>query len=279
MNLDPHSSSDPAIESRARTLDELRQRLQRMSGGGHGLLPLGVPAIDAVLGGGLARGGVHEIAAVDEGAATGFAALLAARLSGVPVRPVLWIAPAGGAYAPGLFAPGLAALGLDPVRLLLVTANRPTDRLWAMEEALRCRAVAAVIAEVDAAAPTAVRRLQLAAEGSGVTGLLLRSGSAADVRSSSAVTRWQVASAAAGVHSVRWRLALLRCRSGRTGQWLVEWSHETGDFALVAALRDGSPGIDPPGIDPSDIDSSGAEPPQPRQLRTPAAAVAPLGAG
>jgi protein ImuA len=264
MSLDQHSSPGAAAESRARTLDELRQRVQRMNAGGHGLLPLAVPAIDAALGGGLTRGGVHEIAAPDEGAATGFAALLASRLCASDRRPVLWIAAASGPYGPELFAPGMAALGLDPARLLLVTTSRTADRLWAMEEALRCRALAGVVAEIDAVAPTALRRLQLAAEGSGVPGLLLRAGSAAAERGGAAVTRWHVASAPAGAASPRWRLALLRSRSGRTGQWLVEWSHETGGLALVAALRDGS---------------AEAAVAQPRRIDPPAAALAPRGAG
>jgi protein ImuA len=267
MNLDSHSSLEAAGESRARTLDELRRHLQRINDGRHGLLPLGVPAIDAALGGGLARGGVHEVAASDEGAAAGLATVLAARLSGSNLRSVLWIVPAGGPYAPQLFAPALAMFGLDPTRLMLVTASRPADRLWAMEEALRCRALAAVIAEIDAVALPALRRLQLAAEGSGVAGLLLRAGSAAGERGGGAVTRWQVESAPSKSDKPRWRLALLRSRSGRAGQWLVEWSHETGGLALVAALRDGPPETDPAGQ------------PEPWRADARAAAMAPHGAG
>ena len=62
-------------------LDELRQhlaRLQKPAGlvDGPAVLPLGIPAVDEVLGGGLARGALHEIAALSEAhlpAATGFA--------------------------------------------------------------------------------------------------------------------------------------------------------------------------------------------------------------
>src|SRR5690554_4025568 len=70
-----------AESSRTRTLAELRRRLQAMAGGRHGRLAL-APALDAALGGGLARGGLHEILAADEGAATGFCAALAGHLAG-----------------------------------------------------------------------------------------------------------------------------------------------------------------------------------------------------
>ena len=62
-------------------LEQLSQRLQALQKtagieGDHGTLPLGIAPIDAALGGGLARGALHEIAAVSEAhlaAAAGFA--------------------------------------------------------------------------------------------------------------------------------------------------------------------------------------------------------------
>ena len=67
------------------------------------------------------------------------------------------------------YGPGLDAFGLSPERLLTVSAARRSDLLWAMEEALRCRAVDAVIGElrhgeIDS---VALRRLSLAAAESG----------------------------------------------------------------------------------------------------------------
>lgn len=61
-------------------LAELRQRLQALEKpagieDGPGALPLGIAAVDGVLGGGLSRGALHEIAAPGEAhlaAATGF---------------------------------------------------------------------------------------------------------------------------------------------------------------------------------------------------------------
>ena len=77
------SAPDPAL------LASLRARIGRIGCGASAerpreALPLGVPAIDAVLpGGGLPRGCLHEIVAADpSAAASGFAAVLLARLAG-----------------------------------------------------------------------------------------------------------------------------------------------------------------------------------------------------
>src|SRR6185312_725801 len=68
----------------------------------------------------------------EAGASLGFAACLAGRLQRQSGRPVVWVSA-----RPELYGPGLLRLGLDPARLLLVRATRPSDLLWALEEALR----------------------------------------------------------------------------------------------------------------------------------------------
>ncbi len=159
-----------------------------------GPLPLGIAAIDLALGGGLARGALHEIAAAGEAhitAAAGFALGLApagARL--------VWIAEDMARAESGApYGPGLEAFGLLPERLLTVAGARRCDLLWAMEEALRCRAIAAVIGEVRHGEidPVAVRRLSLAAAQSGALALLLRAAPPRDA--STAATRWIVGAA------------------------------------------------------------------------------------
>ena len=81
-------------------------------------------------------------------AATGFASALAALTSGARGQ-VLWAATdfamgeSGGPHGPGLDLFGMAAS-----RLLILRVPRATDVLWAMEEALRCRALACVIGEL-----------------------------------------------------------------------------------------------------------------------------------
>ena len=200
-------------------------------------LPLGVSRIDRALpGGGLRLGCIHEVAG-DE-AATGFcAALLAlaatARSPGTRRRgTLLWLA-----RDDDLYAPGLVRYGIGAGQLLVVSGlRRHEDMLWAMEEALRCRAVHGVVAEAGRIGLAAGRRLMLAAEGTGVLGLVLSrragerrrggAGGAGGVRA--AVSRWRVTAAPGGVGGGggwggRWRVELLHCRGGRPAEWVMEW--------------------------------------------------------
>src|SRR5271167_4133060 len=165
-----------------RTLPELRERIRRIerpAATAHGVLPFGITAIDRALpGGGLARGALHEILGMggdeEDGAlaaafATGIVGRLVAQRSLMSEAMVLWCLP-----HIDLYGPGLTAHGLDPARLVLVRAPRDAELLWAMEEGLRAAGIVAVVGEVGALAAVASRRLQLAAERSGITALLLR---------------------------------------------------------------------------------------------------------
>ena len=90
---------------------------------------------------------------------------------------------------------------LAPERLITVAAARTRDVLWAMEEALRCRAIGLVIGELRARDidPVATRRLSLAAAAGSTLGLMLRP--APDEAISAAATRWIVAAAASSSYS------------------------------------------------------------------------------
>lgn len=222
---------DPAL------LAALRARIAALDGWvGAGTarpkVPLGVAAIDAALPwGGLPRGCLHEILAADaSAAAAGFGALLLGRLA-AEGGAVVWCR-----RGRDLYGPGLPAFGLDPRRLLLIDAANDKSLCWAMEEALRCRAVAAVLGESAGAPPLAQRRLQLAAETNGSTALLLRPFGSI-VTAGAAVTRWQVAAAGAAEEGGRrWRVTLRRCRSGGAGNWLVDGCDETGALSVAADL-------------------------------------------
>ncbi len=231
--------SDPQLATpranRAALLDDLRARIRRLEGlGGEGArtLPFGLPDVDGALpGGGLPLGCLHEVAGMEPGVGTAFAAHLLARLAS-EAAPALWVL-----RGRDLHAPGLAAYGLTPDRLIAVRATREADALWAMEEALRCRRLSAVLGEAGALDLTASRRLQLAAESSGVTGVLLQLGPRRSA-ASAAVTRWRIApvssqSSEPGVGDARWSVALERCRGGRPGAWLLEWRN--GGLANAAA--------------------------------------------
>lgn len=198
-------------------------------------MPIGVAALDAALGGGLALAGLHEVhgAADDAAAVTGLAARLAAGC-GRP-GPVLWLRDRGAADGGRLYGLGLADLGLDPARLLLVEAPDTIALLRAAAEALTCAGLACVVVESWGRAAaidlTASRRLQLAAARVGLPCLLLRL--AGEDRPSAALTRWQVAPApshALAADAPGWpRLALTlsRQRGGPAGQsHVLEWMHE-----------------------------------------------------
>ena len=233
-------------------LRERVRRIERPAATVHGVLPFGVAAIDRALpGGGLARGALHEILGVsgdeEDGAlAAAFAAGVVGRLAVAQDGMVLWCLP-----RPDLYGPGLASHGLDPGRLVLVRTPRDSEILWAMEEGLRAPGIAAVVGEVGALAAVASRRLQLAAERSGITAFLLRrwrdGGQAARERAlpNAAVTRWRIAALPSrpprgdpGVGRPRWRVELLRCRGGEPACWEVEGADATGHVSLAAALAD-----------------------------------------
>src|SRR5579884_2065008 len=74
-----------------------------------------------------------------------------------------------------LYGHGLRALGLPPERLILVETAQRKDALWAMEEALRSGAAAAVAGIVDKLDLKLSQRLHLAAVDCGLPLLLLRS--------------------------------------------------------------------------------------------------------
>ena len=158
-------------------------------------------------------------------------------------RPLLLVLPAYGLRDYGRpHGHGLNALGLPPHRLILAETAHRRDTLWAMEEALHARAVAAVAGFIDRLDLKTSQRLQLAAADCGRPLFLLRP--AELLEASAAATRWRVGAAAAardrfGLFArARWRLALERCRNGRTGEWVVEYDHVAHRFSLAAALAD-----------------------------------------
>src|SRR5262249_28448201 len=85
-----------------------------------------------------------------------------------------------------------------------------------------------VIALLNGLDLTESRRLQLAAETSGVTGFLL--GHAASAPIASPITRWKISSVVGKsgqrFHEPLWALDLLYCRGGRPGNWTLEWRNQ-----------------------------------------------------
>jgi protein ImuA len=271
MPRDPTPSAagpSPSLRSTAQQIEDLRAYLRRAeqislsSEQTEPAISLGIPGIDGHLpAGGLAQGALHELVAHshnDRGAATDFCIAVLVRLlktqaqpqnqSGVQNRKqmVLWCLQSQATDAGELYPPGLSHFGLDPAHILAVRAKHDTEVLWVMEEALRCQALAAVVGEVGAADLTASRRLQLAAETSGITALLLRPASTG-LDPSAATTRWRIAASPSNPRgwaaeldepgTVCWQANLFRCRGGAPGNWLMEWCDETRDLALAAPVR------------------------------------------
>ena len=209
-------------------------------------IPLGHPQADAVLGGGLRPGALHEVFAAGW-CASGFAVLLA--MLAAKKHPLFWVRPdyeglEYGAVSPG----GLAELGGDPSQLILVKTRKADDALAAANDILACSHVGAVLLEIRGQPKmldlVASRRLSLAAGESGVSMILLREQARAEP--SAALSRWDVSSAPSRDGDDDWGnpvfdATLTRHRMGGLGHFLMQWNPQHAAFqqanpgAVVAA--------------------------------------------
>jgi protein ImuA len=235
----------------APTLAALRGSIERIEMDAAAYLPrkvaLGHVDTDASLQGGLALGVTHEVfaqAGRQSAAATGFVAGLAGRVAAR--RPVVWIRQDFTEIETGaLSMSGLAELGLDPRFLVSVHAADVEHALRTAADALACDAVGAVVLEVWGEARqldlVASRKLTLAAQASGATGLVLRM--AAEPRPSTAETRWIVRAAHSPPALSPWNAwgaplfdaQLVRNRHGPNGRWIMEWKSDECLFGKPAA--------------------------------------------
>jgi protein ImuA len=229
MPLD--GQNHPKTLGKASDIESLRGLLSRSAPAATGQpCPLGLPALDAALGGGLPTGCLQEVIAGEGTAAAGFCAFLLGRLVARENAGVLW----GWIGEGDLYPPGLASFGLDPAQVILLSAPNSAELLWAMEEGLRSPALAGVVVEVQRLDLVASRRLQLAAATGGVTGFLLTRGRPASV--SAAALRWRIGN----LSEDRWQVVLERRRGGRPGAWILEKDDETDRLTVAAELADGS---------------------------------------
>ena len=220
------------------TLASLRGSIERLEAHGGSYSPrrvaLGHAEVDSILQGGLALGAMHEVfaeAGRQSGAATGFVAGLAGRAAAR--RLLVWVRQDFTEIESGaLSMSGLAELGLDPRFVVTVRAADVDSALRTAADALACDALGIVVLEVWGAARqldlVASRKLTLAAQASGVTGVLLRV--AAEPQPSTAETRWIVRAAHSppAAASNSWGAPvfdaqLVRNRHGAVGRWIMEW--------------------------------------------------------
>jgi len=129
-----------------------------------------------------------------------------------------------------IFPPALKLFGIEPDKIIFLDVHKQKDVLWAMEEALKCDSLTTVIAETKQISFTASRRLQLAVEQSGVTGLILHHTQNL-FNITSCVTRWKITPLPSllpgdipGVGFPRWNVELLKVRNGKPGSWQIEWA-------------------------------------------------------
>jgi hypothetical protein len=157
----------------AGTLAQLAERMRRWQGAAQRRGPAissGSAALDGLLPhGGLARGTLVEWIADGPSSGAGTLALAAAREA----------CRDGGALVvvdrrEAFYAPALTPWKIDLARLLIVHPRCEEDECWALDQALRSPAVAAVLGWPGRWSDVAFRRLQLAAEQGGAVGLLVR---------------------------------------------------------------------------------------------------------
>jgi hypothetical protein len=248
-----HADVENLLE-RTIDLEKLRRRIARLETGAKrhgGGLPVssGCEALDELLPErGFCRGTLVEWLSAGEGVGAGTLALLAAERA----------CRDGGALAVfdrrrEFCPPAAVRLGIEPEKIVVIHADTMADEHWAIDQALRSPAVAAVLAWPEKLDDRTFRRWQLSAEEGGCLALLLRPEAArkepswADVRvlvggisrsgggnssrsnqhAGQSVTGVASYSQTGGISYSR-RITLLRCRGGNVGCCLdVELDDET----------------------------------------------------
>ena len=135
-----------------------------------------------------------------------------------------------------VFPPSLHSFGVKPHHVIFIDLPNEKKVLWAMEEALKCPGISAVVGEVSDISFTDSRRLQLATEQSGVTGLMMRH-PGRKLSANACAARWRVDSLPSeteagmpGVGFPMWKVDLLKIRNGRPGSWAIGWSGDGFHF-------------------------------------------------
>lgn len=189
-------------------------------------LPFGLDAIDERLPGG------------------GIAAAHCTRWRAAPTSPTTH-APRSSSRASWRASTDPCSGGLHPDRVIHVEEGSDANVLLAMEECLRHAGLAGVVGEIGKHSTTASKRLQLAAEGSGVSAFVFRRASRTDhdIEGTAAVPRWRITAEPSedlGIPSLgppRWRVALERVRGGNPHIWILEGCDAQGSTASMGTAR------------------------------------------
>ena len=179
-------------------------------------------------------GAVHEFITINKETAASTSGFIAGMLTSLMKNSgtVVWIGTSR-----KLFPPALKTFGIEPDRLVFVDVKKEKDVMWAMDEALKCEALSAVVGEMQDLGFTESRRLQLAVEKSRVTGFVLRT-NPKKINTTACVSRWKISPAHSdpvdgmpGVGYPQWKVELLRIRNGKPGAWELRW--ENGRFHSI----------------------------------------------
>jgi len=169
-----------------------------------------------------------------------------------------------------IFPPALQLFGINPEKIIFLHLKKEKEKLWAMEEALKCDALSFVIGEINEISFTESRRFQLITEKSKVTAFIIRRNP--KNLSTASVTRWNIKPAHSqfenfnqpllgsenflvekfkvkslhegqknysdvatkgmpGIGYPKWDVALLKVRNGKPGSWKIQWRKEK--FELI----------------------------------------------
>lgn len=199
---------------------------------------LGLGAIEDVFPGKVfPRAAIHELISVNSESAASTNGFLSVMLSALMQQSgsCLWISTRR-----TLFPPALKTFGMEPDRMLFVDVSNVKDALWAMEEALKCNALTAVIGEFTALSFDESRRLQLAVEQSKVTGFIHRFKPKVE-NTVACVSRWKITPLFSdtpdqlpGMGFPRWNIELLKVRNGKPSSWQVQWSPQGLEYLTPA---------------------------------------------
>lgn len=184
-------------------------------------------------------GTVHECISYSREAAAATNGFIASvlRLARLQTKPCLWVS-----CRRTVFPPALNTFDISAERIIFIDAQRQKDALWIIEEALKCKAVSAVIGEIQELSFTESRRLQLAVENSQVTGFIHRHRPRSE-NTVACTTRWKIESLPShiandmpGIGYPRWNVRLLKVRNGKPGAWHIEWSGERFNYIAPQAI-------------------------------------------
>lgn len=227
-----------------RLLETLRQKIAAIEGARRNTeadlsatVSSGSGALDRLLPGpGFRRGTLAEWLSADA-AGAGTLAFCAAREASRQGGALVVLDPRREFYPPAA-----VWMGIGQEKLIVVQPSTEAEIAWALDQALRCPAVAAVVAWPAALDGHTFRRLQLAAEEGGSLGLLIRPPSARSEPSWADVRLW-VEPLPAAVSGRRLRIEVLRSRGRIVGTSVqVEIDDETRIVHLDSPLADPAAG-------------------------------------